>query len=199
MKGCIYDMLMAPLEHSRFRQIRRGMLETATGHVLDIGSGTGASIPYYRQAESVTMLEPDAAKIKRVSRQRKRGTLYWAEASAEHIPFSDNTFDEAAAFLAFCTIPDPVLALCETARVVKPGGRIQLFEHVRMNDHPKAAALQDFLAPAWQLAAEGCQLNRPTRQLVEESPLHIQQVRSLYGGLFLIIEACVPSGVSSLK
>lgn len=199
MKGCIYDTLMAPLEKSRFKKIRRGMLDSVQGHALDIGSGTGASIPYYQQAESVTMLEPDAAKIKRVPRQRKQGGLYWAEASAEHMPFPDDTFDEAAAFLTFCTIPDPALALRETARVVKPGGHVQLFEHVRMDHHSRAAAFQDFLAPAWQLAAEGCQLNRPTRQLVEESPLHIQQVRSLYGGLFLIIEAYVPPGISPLK
>ncbi|WP_252315611.1 class I SAM-dependent methyltransferase [Sinobaca sp. H24] len=194
MKSCIYDTLMAPLEQVKLKQIRRDMLAGVKGNVLDIGSGTGASMPYYRQAESVTFLEPDEGKLKRISRRTAlpHVSYYMAQASAENMPFSNDTFDEAAAFLAFCTIPDPIRALHETARVVKPGGRIQLLEHVRMDSHPRAARIQDILTPAWERVAEGCQLNRSTRHLVEKSPLRLERVQSLYGGLVLILEAYVP-------
>lgn len=195
MKSCIYDMLMAPFEQIKLKQIRRDMLAGVKGNVLDIGSGTGASMPYYTQADSVTLLDPDEGKLKRISRRTALPHLsyYLAQASAENMPFPDDTFDEAAAFLAFCTMPEPIRALHETARVVKPGGRIQLLEHVRMDNHPRAARMQDILTPAWERVAKGCQLNRLTQHYVEESPLHLERVQSLYGGLVLVLEAYVPS------
>ena len=60
------------------------------------------------------------------------------------MPFADDTFDTAVATLVLCTVPDPVGAIDELARVLKPGGRLLFIEHVRSDD-PHRAQWQDRL------------------------------------------------------
>ncbi|ANU21468.1 methyltransferase type 11 [Planococcus plakortidis] len=189
----IYDTAMKPLEKTRFEKIRKNLVLQATGHVLEIGFGTGANFRYYRNAERVDAIEPNPEMGKQAGKRiRKSKTpIHTYEAIAEELPFDDNSFDTVVATLVFCTIPDPVKALEEICRVSKPGAKILMFEHVKM-DQPVMGKTQEALTPVWKKLCDGCHLNRDTFDLVNRSPLEIVNVESYYGGLFLTIESRKP-------
>ncbi|HEX2706669.1 MAG TPA: class I SAM-dependent methyltransferase, partial [Solirubrobacterales bacterium] len=111
----------------------------------------------------LVLVEPDPHMAKRlrsrVEESERVATI--AEAPAERLPFESASFDTAVAILVLCTVPDPVAAVAELARVLKPGGRLLFIEHVRAED----AALvkwQDRLEKPWRFLGDGCHCNRDT-------------------------------------
>ncbi|MDV6377466.1 class I SAM-dependent methyltransferase [Sporosarcina sp. GW1-11] len=185
----LYDLAMKPLEATRFKKVRTDLVQTATGNVLEIGSGTGINFPYYRDADQVVAVEPNPSMSKRAVHRGKNASvrIIVHEASAESLPFDDNTFDTVIATLVFCTIPDPYKALQEIQRVSKVNARILFFEHVRM-EQQLLGKTQDFLNPIWQMICDGCQLNRDTLNMITYSGIEITKIESLYAKLFLTIE-----------
>lgn len=81
-------------------------------------------------------------------------------ASAEHLPFPDATFDAVVCALVLCSVADLTAALGEPRRVLKPGGRLVYFEHVR--GHGWWGRLQDRYDARWSLRTAGCHINRDT-------------------------------------
>lgn len=191
----LYDHLMEPLERSGLRRIRQQLLKGAQGKVLEIGSGTGANFPFYDpvRVQCVIAVEP-AEQMRRRSLAKIEQAAVPVDvvaAGAENLPFPDAFFDTVVGTLVFCTIPDPEKALQEVRRVCKPGGKVLIFEHVRL-ESPFLARLQDLLTPVWKRLCDGCHLNRNTLQLVRRSGLQVKRVESFYRDLFLVIEAVNP-------
>ncbi|MDQ0427373.1 ubiquinone/menaquinone biosynthesis C-methylase UbiE [Planomicrobium stackebrandtii] len=189
----VYDAAMKPLEKTRFEKIRAGLVHKAQGRALEIGFGTGANFRYYRNVEQVDAIEPNPAMakqaVKRIRKSRIPIRLY--QAKAEQLPFADNSFDSVVATLVFCTIPEPIRALQEIQRVSKPGAKLLLFEHVKM-DQKIMGKTQKALTPIWKKLCDGCHLDRDTLELVKASGWEVQKVTSYYGGLFLTIECRNP-------
>lgn len=189
----VYDKAMRPLEKTQLEKVRADLIRRAQGRVLEIGFGTGANFRYYRNVERIDAIEPNPAMSKQAASQIKKSPIpiYTYRAIAEELPFTDNTFDSVVATLVFCTIPDPIRAMQEICRVSRPGAKILLFEHVKMNQKILGHT-QEALTPIWRKICDGCHLNRDTLGLVEQSGLDIQKVSSNYGGLFLTIECNNP-------
>lgn len=181
----LYDALLAPCEGLGLGRWRKDVVGAAAGRVLEIGAGTGLNLPYYRHADSIVLTDPDPAMLARARPRIARAAcpLDSVTADATALPFGSGTFDTVVATLAFCTIPDPAAALREVRRVLVPGGRLRLLEHVRT---PRlwAARLQDVLTPLWKHLARGCHLNRQPLELacgLGFTPLSVR--RSLDGWL----------------
>lgn len=185
-----YDTLMGPLEKGKFKSIRFDLVKKARGAVLELGSGTGINFPLYECAESVIAIEPSQHMITQSEGRIKKAKvpIKVVHANAEQLPFDNDTFETVVGTLVFCSIPKPEKAIMEMKRVCKPGGRILLFEHVKM-ENTQLAHLQDWLTPFWKKVCDGCCLNRDTLQLVKENGFKIVQVKKLYKGLFIVIEA----------
>jgi ubiquinone/menaquinone biosynthesis C-methylase UbiE len=112
---------------------RRWVCSQATGDVLEIGMGTGLNLPYYRDDVrltgiefSPTMLEIAQERAKELGRDPD---LRLGDAQA--LEFADASFETVVCTLALCTIPDDRMAVAEAKRVLRPGGRLLLLEHVR--------------------------------------------------------------------
>ena len=164
LKGLVYDALTRPFERGPGARVRREVLQHATGEALEIGAGTGASLPHYPQTvRRLTVTEPDAALARRLARKLDRSPVptVLVPASAAALPFADGTFDTVVSTLVLCTVPDQEAALAEVRRVLRPGGVFLFFEHVRSDD-PGRARWQDRLERPWRLVAGGCHPNRPT-------------------------------------
>lgn len=184
-----YDFFMNPLEQWRFRAIRKDLLQEARGKVLEIGSGTGVNFPIYNVAEAVYAIEPNPAMIEKsiIKKDNAVVPIHIVNAGAEQLPFLDNSFDTVVATLVFCTIPNVDLALNEIKRVLKPGGNILFFEHVKMENR-FMAQMQEWLTPAWKRICDGCCLNRNMSQLLISHNLEISTKKEFYKGLFVVFK-----------
>ena len=186
-----YDECMRPFERRVFGEARARLVATAVGRVLDVGAGTGANFAHYGDAvHSVVAVDPELEMLERAAPKgaRSAATVHIVAASAEELPFPDESFDTVVATLVFCTIADPGRALGELERVMAHGGRILMLEHVRSSSRP-LALLQDVATPIQRVIAAGCHLNRQTRSLVERSGLRIDAVRERYLGVVVELEA----------
>jgi SAM-dependent methyltransferase len=95
--------------------------------------------------------------------------------AAEALPYDDRSFDFVVSTWTLCTIPDPVAALREVRRVLKPGGYFLFLEHGASED-PKVLAWQNRLTPLQRLIACGCHLNRPIDALIRQANFSITQL-----------------------
>jgi len=172
-----YDRQMAGTEKAGLRAFRESLLARATGHVLEIGGGTGANLPCYGPAvESLTMTEPQPPMLRRL-RQRVREQVPAAKvlrAPAEDLPFDDHTFDVAVSTLVLCGVDDQPRALRELRRVLRPGGQLLFIEHVRSDD-PGRARFQDRMNWLNRLVV-CCDCNRPTLASIKEAGFTLTQV-----------------------
>jgi ubiquinone/menaquinone biosynthesis C-methylase UbiE len=166
-----YDRLTERAERGGLGEMRRRLLESASGRVLELGAGTGHNLEHYTDAVTELVLaepDPNMAKLLRERLERDgtaAGQPSVIEAPAEHLPFDDGSFDVVVATLVLCTVEDPVRALSEVRRVLVEGGRFLYLEHVR-SARPGLARWQDWLERPWGWVSGGCHPNRPTDQLL---------------------------------
>ncbi|MCS7080258.1 MAG: class I SAM-dependent methyltransferase [Chloracidobacterium sp.] len=157
-----YDAYMRPLERRIFAVRRQRLIPQATGDVLEIGGGTGANLPFYRQVRSLTFTDPDPAMLRLAQAKPRPADLpvTFCTAAAEALPFPDETFDTVVVTLALCTVADPKQALDEIRRVLRPGGQLLALEHIRPPG--LLGYVADALTPLQKRLAAGCHLNRAT-------------------------------------
>ena len=172
-----YDRQMAGTEKAGLRAFREALLAGAKGHVIEIGGGTGANLPCYGPAvESLTITEPELPMLRRLERtvREYRPATKVLRAPAEDLPFDDHTFDVAVSTLVLCGADDQPRALRELRRVLRPGGQLLFFEHVRSDD-PGTARLQDRVNWLNRLVV-CCDCNRPTLRSIQDAGFTITQI-----------------------
>jgi ubiquinone/menaquinone biosynthesis C-methylase UbiE len=190
-----YDRGMAPLEKLWLRQMRRRLLPYARGHVLEIGVGTGANLPFYPATARITAVD-ESLDMLAVAAQRAvslDGRFDFGQANVEHLAFPAETFDTVAASLVFCSVVDLQRALAEVWRVLrKPGGRLLLLEHMRPRIQP-LTLLVDLANLPWYAFNGRCHLNRETQQAITAAGFEVEHVESKLGGFFRLIVARIPA------
>lgn len=162
----LYDGFLRPQEKLLgIGRQRERLLADARGRVLEIGFGTGLNLPYYPPVDHLTAIEPDPHMRRRAAR-RLAGLeppfpVELLDAPGEALSVPDDAADTVVACLVLCTIGDVRAALAEVRRVLAPGGRLLLLEHVR-SDAPPVTWLQHAATPVWRNLAGGCHLDRET-------------------------------------
>ena len=175
-----YPKLMGVSERAGQADVRRAQLGAAAGRTLEIGVGSGLSLPHYGdRVTELVLLEPNEAfhpELLRTIEGLAQRPWSWRLVSGDghQMPFDDSTFDTVTASLTFCSVADPARVLDEVFRVLRPGGRLLFHEHVR--GEGTRARLQDALAPLQVALADGCHPNRDFLAAVEASPLRTVDV-----------------------
>jgi SAM-dependent methyltransferase len=159
---------------------RRELLAGASGRVLEIGAGAGANFEHYPPTVTEVMaLEPER-HLRERALQAATGapvTVSVREGHASRLPFEDATFDVGVASLVLCTVPDQPLALAELFRVIRPGGELRFYEHVRARK-PGEARVQDLAdATFWPRIAGGCHLGRDTAAAIAGAGFALESCR----------------------
>lgn len=156
---------------------RRSMLAGLHGRIVEIGAGEGSTFGLYpATVTGVLALEPDdylrSLALAKIAAASVPVTVH--PGSAESIPSPDGSADGVVVSLVLCSVAHPAAALAEIRRVLRPGGTLAFYEHVR-SGHGAFAAAEDLLSPAWQRIAGGCHPNRDTLQAISDAGFEIEE------------------------
>lgn len=173
------DLAMRNKEATRYRS---QLVPKACGTVLEIGVGSGLNLPYYGTAVSRLYGLDPSEELLRMARKKASAAMFPVEFlvhTGEEIPLDDCCFDTIVTTWTLCTIPDPVKALKEMRRVLKPGGSLLFAEHGLAPD-ASVRGWQERLNPLWRKITGGCNLNRKMDELIQTSDFRIVQLDMAY-------------------
>ena len=192
----LYDLLDLPFEYGRYRHIRPLLFQRLSGHILDAGVGTGRNIPFYPARASVVGIDLSPAMLARAGQRAKQvnRSVDLRVMDVCSLGFNDHSFDAAVASFLFCVLADELQepALCEIARVLKPGGTLRLLEYVR-----PTGALRAFSARLWEpwmAWAYGAGFDRMTEDHVRRVGLDVEEVRFVVPDLMKLISVRTRGG-----
>ena len=157
---------------------RRALLSNATGRVVEVGAGTGLNLRHYPAAVTeVVAVEPDPHMFRRLSAAVGSASVpvRLLRSTADDLPLDDGAMDTVVMSLVLCSVPDVGGALAEAVRVLRPGGRLVFFEHVRAED-PRLARRQDRYERPWGWFGAGCHPNRDTVGAIRDAGFEIRDV-----------------------
>ena len=144
---------------------RDRLLAGLAGRVVEVGAGNGANFARY----PTTVTEVVAVEPEPYLRERARETaartavpVTVLDGVADALPLEDASCDAAVACLVLCSVPDQAGALAELRRVLKPGGKLRFYEHVRAPDRRTRRAQRFVDRAFWPRAFGGCHTYRDT-------------------------------------
>ena len=161
---------------------RLELVPKASGAVLEVGIGSGLNLPFYTQTVTrVCGIDPSRELLAMARRRLNalRIPLDLLCQSAEHLPLKARSFDTAVLTWTLCSMPDPIKALREIRRVLKPDGQVLFVEHGYSPD-PRVQVWQDRLTPIWRRFAGGCHLNRKIDDLLTSAGFGILELQTGY-------------------
>ncbi|GAA1032798.1 class I SAM-dependent methyltransferase [Virgisporangium ochraceum] len=190
-----YDRQIAFFERVQFTGGREWLGARARGRVLEVAIGTGRSLPFYPADVDLTGvdLSPEMLAIARRRAAEEGRAVALVEGDAERLPVDDASFDTVVCALSLCSIPDPAAAVAEMRRVLVPGGRLLLLDHVDSTWPPVRAA--QWLLERVTIRTAGEHFTRRQLPLVEAAGFEVVEVERLKAGTVERIHAIHPNRV----
>ncbi len=165
------DWVMKPFEPLRDR-----VVPEASGHVLEVGVGTGLNLDRYDpdKVSEVDAIDPDPHMLARAEARAAASPVpvRLHQAGAERLPFPDDHFDTVVCTFVLCTIPDVEGALAEMRRVLHPDGQLLYVEHTLADGAVRH--VQHAVQPVWGMMSGGCHLNRDPHELLEQAGFSVE-------------------------
>ncbi len=186
-----FDLMNSGVE-LRFGERKREWFARAEGRTLLVAVGTGLDLQYFPQEQTVVGIDISSKMLEKaqgkLSVDRNRQLL--VRADAQNLGFADNTFDSVVTSCTFCSVPEPVAGLKELRRVLKSGGKILMFEHVRSNIF--------WMGPMMDIMSRvsrkfGPELNRRTKENVIKAGFKLTREINIYLDMVKLYEAVNPS------
>ncbi len=183
--AAIYARFIEPQDRKKLAPKRSFIVGGAAGRVLEVGAGTGANLRYYNwsKVDSLEITDPDHFMLAHLRQKldalppEVRTRVHAQEVPAEQLPFDDASFDVVVVTLVLCTVLDPARSIAELYRVLKPGGELRIFEHVRAQGF--WATLQRWVQPVYGWLAGNCRLDRATEQALRDGGFEVQVTEHL--------------------
>ncbi|MFI5615455.1 class I SAM-dependent methyltransferase [Amycolatopsis sp. NPDC051903] len=178
----MYERISAESEQRGTAERRDATLAGLAGRVIEVGAGNGLNFTHYpEKVTEVVAVEPED-RLRALAEQAATTVSVPIRVVAGHagaLPAEDGTFDAAVTSLVLCSVADVPAALAEIRRVLRPGGELRFFEHVR-SANPAFGLLQDALTPVWSRAGGGCHLNRDTAAAIRAAGFDLQSLDRVY-------------------
>ena len=187
----LYDL--QGIAGARRRAFAQRRLFTNMGEqVLFVAAGTGLNFANFPPHRNIVAIDVNVEALRRAGGRAESydGTLRLMKADVQKLPFQEASFDTVATASTFCSVPNPGQGLSELYRVLKPGGRLLMLEHVR-SGNSLIAFQQDMMNLAMRFL--GSDVNRDTVAAVRDAGFVIDRIRSAYLDVFLMIDGHRPS------
>ncbi len=165
-----------------FTDARRAVTADLEGTVLEIGFGSGSNLPFLPAAVTRLLAVDPALRGRKLARKRLAKSacpVDFIGLDAQQIQLDDASADSALSTFSLCTIPDPVSALREVKRILKPGGRLYLLEHGRSPD-VGVWRWQERLNGVQRTLFGGCHINRDITALVRAAGFTLETCHADY-------------------
>lgn len=166
----------------RFSKLRQQYLKDVGGKVLEVGFGTGLNLPHYTsRVTHLYALDPSQLG-RRLAEKRIRRVSFpveFVDLQDGRFILPDQSVDAVVSTWTLCTIPDPIFALQEICRVLRPGGKFYFLEHGLSPDRG-IARLQNLWNPIQKWCAGGCHVNREIDRLILDSGFKILGYKRFY-------------------
>jgi ubiquinone/menaquinone biosynthesis C-methylase UbiE len=173
----LYERISAESERRGTADHRDRALAGLSGRVLEVGAGNGMNFRHYPDTVTeVVAVEPEDT-LRSLAESAADSAPVPVTVVAGHgdaLPFEEASFDAAVVSLVLCSVPDPGHFLAEVRRVLKPGGQLRFFEHVRSSRAP-LGVFQDVITPVWSAIGGGCHLNRDSLTAIKAAGFKIDE------------------------
>ena len=188
-----YDRSMARFERFLFAGTREWACSRAQGDVLEIAAGTARNLDHYPADLKLTAVElsPEMAELGRQKAAQLGREIDMRVGDAESLDFADESFDTVVCTYGLCTIPDDRAAVREAKRVLRPGGRILLAEHVR-SPNRLVRTIQRLIDPLAHRFGGDHLLREPLEPLAEEG-FEVEEVKRSKAGYVELVSAKKPA------
>jgi ubiquinone/menaquinone biosynthesis C-methylase UbiE/predicted ester cyclase len=188
-----YDRSMSRFERLLFAGNREWVCERAEGEILELATGTARNLPFYPSDAKITGVElsPEMADLGRRRANELGREIEIRVGDAESLDFPDESFDTVVCTYGLCTIPDDAAAIREAKRVLRPGGRVLLAEHVR-SPNPVVRTIQRALEPFAHRFGGDHLLREPLDHLAAEG-FEIETVKRSKAGWVELVSARKPA------
>lgn len=159
---------------------RRELLAGLSGRVIELGAGNGLNFSYYPDSvEEVVAVEPESY-LRNLAVQAADAApvpVRVIDGVSSQLPVEANSFDAGVASLVLCSVPDQGRALAELFRVIRPGGELRFYEHVRSQTTGLARVQRALDAFLWPRVGGGCHTSRDTGAAIERAGFAIETSR----------------------
>ncbi len=192
----IYEILDRRMEARALGRWRKRLWSLVDGKdILEVGVGTGMNIPHYPPGARVSGIDLSPRMLQR-ARNRAEGsgsTAELDEMDVQRLEYPDDSFDAVISTFVFCAVSNPVTGLREIRRVLRPGGRLYMLEHV-LTSRRVMGRLMHLVNPLLTRVT-GENINRQTRRNLEVADLEVVQAEALRSDIFWLFVAEKPSPV----
>ena len=166
-----------------FQKKRAQIVPLAFGKVLEIGIGSGLNFDFYNFdiVDEVVGVDPavSSVAIAKSRSSKYNSKISFIEETAESIALESETFDCVVIGYTLCTIPEPLQALAEVNRLLKPSGSLFFMEH-GLAPEESVQKWQHRIAPGWKKIAGGCNLNRNIEELILSGGFEFKDLKKKY-------------------
>jgi ubiquinone/menaquinone biosynthesis C-methylase UbiE len=172
---------------------KRRLFGKMRGATLMVAAGTGNDFRFFPPGKSIIAIDISPKMLERAAKKAAEydGTIELRQMDVSQLPFPSDSFDTIVTVCTFCSVPRPVSGLRELYRVLKPGGQILMFEHVRSRIGPLGVVL-DLMTPLSRRV--GPDLNRDTVGNVQKAGFRIRREENVYLDIVKIIEGVKETG-----
>jgi ubiquinone/menaquinone biosynthesis C-methylase UbiE len=185
----LYDKFILPklidwtCRQSRNMELRRKVIPSADGNVLEIGIGSGLNLPLYDKGsiKRLTGIDPSEEIWSKniVDTRSLPFEFEFIKAPAENIPADSNSFDTVVMTFTLCSITDPHIALAEIRRILKTNGKLVFCEHGKAPDKA-VLKVQNWMNPVFKHFGGGCNINRDIPLIIESNGFKMSKMEAMY-------------------
>lgn len=159
-------------QYTNLKTLREGLLGSLRGEVWELGPGAGINFAYYDPGIHWRGLEANPAMLPYLQHQGETygfGTVTCEVGQAEAIPLPDASVAQVVCTHVLCSVGDPMGAIAELRRILIPGGKLILIEHIAAPTHSRQRQIQSLIRPLWCALFDGCHPDRTTGDLLEKA------------------------------